>query len=67
MIRTIRERSDGMILFFGMQLVPLAYGLLYLVHSFRQRRREQGIAILTLLLILAAALSVLLWEYLSAP
>ena len=56
-----------MILYFGIQLVPVVYGLLYLVHSFRRRRRGQGIATLALLLVLAALLSVLLWEYLAVP
>jgi hypothetical protein len=56
-----------MILFFGMQLVPLAYGILYLVHSFRKRRRGQGIAALSLLLVLLASLSVLMWEFLTLP
>ena len=56
-----------MILYFGMQLVPLAYGILYLCHSFQKRRTGQGIATLTLLLALLGSLSVLLWEYLTAP
>ena len=56
-----------MILFFGMQLVPLAYGLVYLVHSFRKGRRGQGIATGVLLLVLSASLSVLLWEFFAVP
>ncbi len=56
-----------MLLFFGMQLVPMAYGILYLVHSFRTRRRGQAFATLALLLSLLAALSVLAWEFLAAP
>ena len=56
-----------MILFFGMQMIPIAYGVLYLVHSVRKRRTGQGIATGVLLLLLLLALSVLLWEYLAAP
>jgi len=56
-----------MILYFGMQFVPLAYGILYLYHSFQKRRTGQGIAALSLLLVLLAALSVLMWEFLTAP
>ncbi len=56
-----------MLLFFGMQLVPLTYGALYLVHSFKKRRTGQAFAVLALLLLLVASLSVLAWEYLAAP
>lgn len=56
-----------MILFFGMQLVPLAYGLLYLIHSFKKHRTGQAIAALFLLVILLASLSILLWEFLAVP
>lgn len=56
-----------MILFFGMQLIPVVYGVLYLVHSFKRKRRGQGIAALSLLLVLLASLSVLLWEYFAVP
>ena len=56
-----------MILFFGMQFVPLLYGLLYLVHSFQKRRWGQGIAIGALILILCAVNAVLLWEFLTVP
>lgn len=56
-----------MVLFFGMQLIPVVYGVLYLVHSFKRKRREQGIAALSLLLVLLASLSVLLWEYFAVP
>lgn len=56
-----------MILFFGMQLVPIAYAALYLVHSFKKRRKGQGIAIGVLVLVLLAALSILLWEFLAVP
>ena len=56
-----------MILFFGMQLLPLGYGILYLVHSAQNRRWGQTAACGVLLLILIAVLSVLLWEYLSMP
>ena len=34
-----------MILFFGMQLVPLGYGIAYLVHSAAKRRKGQAAAI----------------------
>lgn len=56
-----------MILFFGVQLAPLFYGAAYLVHSFRNRRLGQGIAIGALLLLHCAALGLLLWEFLSVP
>lgn len=56
-----------MLLFFGMQLVPLAYGTLYLWHSFKKRRTGQALAALTLILLLLASLSVLAWEFLTAP
>ena len=56
-----------MILFFGMQLVPLAYGALYLWHSFKRRRWGQALAALALILLLLASLSVLAWEFLAAP
>lgn len=56
-----------MFLFFGMQLIPLSYGVLYLIHSFRRKRRGQGIAMLVLLLFCLAALTVLLWEFLAVP
>ena len=56
-----------MLLFFGMQLIPLAYGVLYLAHSFKARRTGQGIAALVLLLVLLASLSALLWEFLAVP
>lgn len=56
-----------MLLFFGMQLVPLAYGTLYLIHSFKKRRHGQALASLALLMLLLASLSVLAWEFLAAP
>lgn len=56
-----------MVLYFGMQLIPIAFGVLYLVHSFKRKRRGQGIAALSLLLVLLASLSVLLWEYFAVP
>ena len=56
-----------MALFVMMELVPVVYGFLYLVHSVRKRRRGQGIAIGILLLILIASLGTLLWEYLAVP
>ncbi len=56
-----------MLLLFGMQLLPLGYGILYLLHSVRKRRRGQAIACGALLLILLAILSVLLWEFLTMP
>lgn len=62
-----RRGYETVIPFFGMQLIPLAYGLLYLVHSFRTRRRGQVIAIAVLLLLLLSSLTVLLWEFLAAP
>ena len=55
-----------MLLFFGMQLVPLAYGILYLVHSFKKKRAGQALAALALIVLLAS-LSVLAWEFLAAP
>ena len=56
-----------MILLFGMQLVPLAYGALYVVHSFKKQRWGQAFATLALLLLLLASLSVLAWDFLAAP
>ena len=56
-----------MLLFFGMQLVPLAYGTLYLVHSFKKKRAGQALAALALIVLLLASLSVLAWEFLAAP
>lgn len=56
-----------MILFFGIQLLPLVYAFTYLRHSMKKRRTGQGIAAGALLLLLCAALAVLLWEYLSVP
>ena len=56
-----------MILLFGMQLLPLGYGILYLWHSVRQRRRGQAGACGVLLVVQIAVLAVLLWEFLSMP
>ena len=56
-----------MLLFFGMQLIPLAYGTLYLWHSFKRRRAGQAFAALALILLLLASLSVLAWEFLTVP
>ena len=56
-----------MLLFFGMQLVPLAYGTLYLVHSFKKKRAGQALATLALLVLLLASLSVLAWEFFAMP
>ncbi|MBQ6236351.1 MAG: hypothetical protein IJK54_10580 [Clostridia bacterium] len=56
-----------MLLFFGMQLVPLAYGVLYLMHSFKTRRTGQALATLTLIVLLLTLLSVLAWEFFTAP
>ena len=56
-----------MILFFGMQLLPLGYGVLYFIHSVRRKRRGQAAAILALLLVLLAASCLLLWEYFRLP
>ncbi len=67
MSRGVRKRSETMILFFGVQLAPLLYGAAYLVHSFRKRRRGQGMAIGVLLVLHCAVLGLLLWEFLSVP
>ena len=56
-----------MILFLSMQLVPLAYASLYLIHSIRKRRKAQGVAILVLMLLLLASIAVLLWEFFAVP
>ena len=56
-----------MILFFGMQLLPLGYGILYLFHSAKKRRRGQAAACGALLFVQIAVLAVLLWEFLSMP
>ena len=56
-----------MILFFGMQLLPLAYGTAYLFHSIRQRRAGQGIAIAILFLLELLLNGTLLWLYLRVP
>ena len=56
-----------MILFFGMQLLPIGYGFLYLFHSIRKRRRGQTAAICALLVLELSACAVLLWEFLSMP
>lgn len=56
-----------MILFFGMQLIPLGYGILYLIHSVKKRRTGQAVAMLVLLLVLLASFTVLLWEFFAMP
>lgn len=56
-----------MIVLIGMELLPLGFGLLYLCHSVRRKRRGQAIAIGVLLLVMLAALAVLLWEFYSMP
>ncbi len=56
-----------MILFFGMQLLPVGYGILYLRHSIRKRRKGQAIAITVLLMLELAISALLLWEYLAMP
>ena len=56
-----------MILFFGMQLLPVGYEILYLRHSIQKRRKGQAIAtgvLLTLDLLISA---LFLWEYLAMP
>ena len=56
-----------MILLFGMQLLPLAFGALYISHSVRNGRRAQAAAIAALLLVLTAVLGTLLWEFCTMP
>lgn len=56
-----------MILFFGMQLLPVGYAILYLRHSVRKRRRGQALAIGVLLLLELSACAVLLWEFCFMP
>ena len=56
-----------MILFFGMQLLPFGYGILYFRHSIRKRRKGQAIAIGALLTLELAVSVILLWEYLAMP
>ena len=56
-----------MILFLGMQLVPLAYGILSLRHSVKRKKRGQAVAFGTLLLLSTAATAALLWEFLAMP
>ncbi len=56
-----------MILFFGMLLLPLGYGGLYLYHSVRKSRRGQAAAIGALLLLCTAAAALLLWEFYRMP
>ncbi len=56
-----------MILFFGMQLIPFGYGILYLLHSIRSRRRSQALLIGVLLSLQLFACAALLWEYLAMP
>ncbi len=56
-----------MILFFGMLLLPLGYGGLYLYHSVKKRRHGQAAAIGVLLLSCATAAALLLWEFYRMP
>ena len=56
-----------MLLFFGIQLVPVGYAVLYLKHSLKKRRRGQAAAIAALLLFDLLACALLLWEFLSMP
>ena len=56
-----------MILFFGMQLLPIGYGFLYLFHSIRKRRGGQAAAIAVLLALELSVCAVLLWEFLAMP
>jgi hypothetical protein len=56
-----------MIPYLLISLVPLGYGVLYLVHSVRHKRRAQAVSIGALLLFGLAASSLLLWEYLKMP
>ena len=56
-----------MIGFFAMELMPLLFGVAYELHSLRRRRYPQVAAVGVLLLLLSAALSVLLWEFLAVP
>ena len=56
-----------MILFFGMLLLPVGYGILYLRHSIRKRRKGQAIAIGALLTLELAVSALLLWEFFALP
>ena len=56
-----------MVLFFGMQLLPVGYAILYLRHSIGKRRRGQALAIGSLLAIELCACTLLLWEFLRMP
>ena len=56
-----------MILFLGMQLLPVGYAIFYLRHSIRKRRRGQAFAIGVLLLFELFACAVLLWEFFFMP
>lgn len=62
-----RKRSKEMLLYFGMLGLPIAYGVLYLRHSVRKRRRGQAVAFGALLLCLLASAAILLWEFLASP
>ena len=56
-----------MILYFGMQLLPLGFGVLYFLHSIRKSRRGQAAAILSLLIVELGLTGLLVWEYLVLP
>jgi len=56
-----------MILFFGMQIPLLGYGILYLVHSLKKKRHSQAATVSVLLLLQMFACGVLLWEYMQMP
>lgn len=55
-----------MIAYFVMQLAPLIYGALYLIHSLRRRRFRQAATVGALLLLTIAALAVLLYRFFHA-
>ena len=51
----------------GMELVPLLYGIAYLVHSIRKRRWKQTTAVGVLLLLSLGTVGILLWEFFAVP
>lgn len=56
-----------MVLYLLLSILPLGYGVLYLIHSIRTKRRGQAASIAALLLFDSALSAVLLWEYLALP
>lgn len=56
-----------MILYLLLSLFPVGYGVMYLIHSIRKRRRGQAVSIMALLLLDSALSTVLIWEYLVLP